>query len=93
MSMRSQRGRITSDLLTQFEATQDAYNDQIARLNLYSLTNETYSDVIFKKMIELSDEEKTLGGFSQGELYAMQKVIKDKVESFLRELDEQGITT
>ena len=44
--MRSQQGRITSDLLTEFEATQDAYADVIVKLNLILIDDKTQEQVV-----------------------------------------------
>lgn len=92
MSMREQQGRITSNLLTQFEATQDAYADVIVKLNLILINDKTHEQVVRAKLFEVMDERNKLNDCSISELYIMQKSIKDKVNDFLAELNEQYVT-
>ena len=56
MHMRSQQGRITSDLLTEFEATQDAYADVIVKLNLILIDDKTHEQVVRAKLFEVMKE-------------------------------------
>lgn len=92
MSMREQQGRITSNLLTQFEATQDAYADVIVKLNLILINDKTHEQVVRAKLFEVMDERNKLNDCSISELYVMQKSIKEKVNDFLAELNEQYVT-
>lgn len=92
MSMREQQGRITSNLLTQFEATQDAYADVIVKLNLILINDKTHEQVVRAKLFEVMDERNKLNDCSISELYVMQKSIKEKVNDFLAGLNEQYVT-
>lgn len=92
MSMREQPGRITSNLLTQFEATQDAYADVIVKLNLILINDKTHEQVVRAKLFEVMDERNKLNDCSISELYVMQKSIKEKVNGFLAGLNEQYVT-
>ena len=92
MSMREQQGRITSNLLTQFEATQDAYADVIVKLNLILINDKTHEQVVRAKLFEVMDERNKLNDCSISELYVMQKSIKEKVDDFLAGLNEQYVT-
>lgn len=92
MSMREQQGRITSNLLTQFEATQDAYADVIVKLNLILINDKTHEQVVKAKLFEIMNEKNKLNNFSISELYVMQKSIEEKVNDFLAGLNEQDIT-
>lgn len=68
MSMREQQGRITSNLLTQFEATQDAYADVIVKLNLILINDKTHEQVVRAKLFEVMDERNKLNDCSISEL-------------------------
>ncbi|WP_114701954.1 hypothetical protein [Psychrobacter proteolyticus] len=92
MSMREQQGRITSNLLTQFEATQDAYADVIVKLNLILINDKTHEQVVRAKLFEVMDERNKLNDCSISELYVMQKSIKEKINDFLAGLNEQYVT-
>ena len=92
MSMREQQGRITSNLLTQFEATQDAYADVIVKLNLILINDKTHEQVVRAKLFEVMDERNKLNDCSISELYVMQKSIKEKANDFLTGLNEQYVT-
>lgn len=92
MSMREQQGRITSNLLTQFEATQDAYADVIVKLNLILINDKTHEQVVKAKLFEIMNEKNKLNDCSISELYVMQKSIKEKVNDFLAGLNEQYVT-
>ena len=92
MSMREQQGRITSNLLTQFEATQDAYADVIVKVNLILINDKTHEQVVRAKLFEVMDERNKLNDCSISELYVMQKSIKEKVNGFLAGLNEQYVT-
>lgn len=92
MSMREQQGRITSDLLAQFEATQDAYADVIATLNLVLIDDKTHEQVVRAKLFEVMDERNKLNDCSISELNVMRKTIKEKVNTFLAGLNKQYLT-
>jgi len=71
-----------------FEEAQREYYRQMGRLNTFGLENEAHSDSIRKKMFELKDEERLLREYSASELYIIQKQLEQKIDVFLRELDE-----
>lgn len=83
---------ITSSKSLQFEATQDAYADVIVKLNLILINNKTHEQVVRAKLFEVMDERNKLNDCSISELYVMQKSIKEKVNDFLAELNEQYVT-
>lgn len=87
MSMRSQQGRITSDLLTKFEATQDAYADVIATLNLILIEDKTHEQAVRAKLFEVMNERNKLRNRSISVLHVMRKTIKEKVNIFLAGLE------
>ena len=92
MSMQSQQGRITSDLLTEFEATQDAYADVIVKLNLILIDDKTHEQVVRAKLFEVMDERNNLNDCSISELHMMRKTIKEQVNAFLAGVNEQYVT-
>lgn len=81
--MRSQQGRITSDLLTEFETTQDAYADVIVKLNLILIDDKTHEQVVRSQLFEVMDERNELGDYSTSELHVMGKSIEKNVTGFL----------
>ena len=83
---------VASNHFMMFEEAQREYYRQMGRLNTFGLENETHSDSIRKKMFELKDEERLLREYSASELYVIQKQLEQKIDDFLRELDEQRVT-
>lgn len=79
---------VASNHFMMFEEAQREYYRQMGRLNTFGLENEAHSDSILKKMFELKDEESMLRKYSASELYVIQKELKQKVDVFLRGLDE-----
>ena len=79
---------VASNLFMMFEEAQREYYRQMGRLNTFGLENESHSDSILKKMFELKDEESMLREYSASELYVIQKELEQKIDDFLRELDE-----
>lgn len=77
---------ITSSKSLQFEATQDAYNDQIGRLNTFLIKDSTHEEIVMAKMVELTDQEATLSQFIAGELDKMLSEIRPGIDKFLEEL-------
>ncbi|WP_299221903.1 hypothetical protein [uncultured Psychrobacter sp.] len=79
---------VASNHFMMFEEAQREYYRQMGRLNTFGLENEAHSDSILKKMFELKGEESMLREYSASELYVIQKELKQKIDNFLRELDE-----
>ncbi|AMN69025.1 hypothetical protein ACT3TI_12910 [Psychrobacter sp. AOP22-C1-22] len=79
---------VASNHFMMFEEAQREYYRQMGRLNTFGLENESHSDSILKKMFELKDEESMLREYSASELYVIQKELEQKIDDFLRELDE-----
>ena len=79
---------VASNHFMMFEEAQREYYRQMGRLNTYGLEHEAHSDSILKKMFELKDEESMLREYSASELYVIQKELEQKIDDFLRELDE-----
>lgn len=91
MSIR--RVSVASHHFMLFEETQREYHRQMGRLNTFGLENEAHGDSILKKMFELKDEESMLRECSVGELNVIRNELEQKVDNFMRGLDEQSITT
>ena len=83
---------VASSKSLQFEATQEAYNNQVGRLNTFLIKDDTHEDIVMAKMIELTQQEATLSQFSASELNKMRLEIKPSVDDFLAGLDEKYIT-
>ena len=79
---------VASNHFMMFEEAQREYYRQMGRLNTFGLENEAHSDCIRKKMFELKDEESMLRECSASKLYIIRKELKQKIDDFLRELDE-----
>lgn len=77
---------VASSKSLQFEATQEAYNKEIGRLNNFLVQDDTHEDVVMAKMIELTDQEATLSQFSAGELNKMRLEIRPSIDAFLSSL-------
>ena len=77
---------VASNKSLQLEATQDAYNDQIGRLNTFLIKDHTHKDIVMAKMVELTDQEAILSQFSAGELDRMCSEIRPGIDKFLEEL-------
>ena len=77
---------VASNKSLQLEATQDAYNDQIGRLNTFLIKDDTHEETVMVKMIELTQQEATLSQFSAGELGKMCLEIRPSIDKFLEDL-------
>lgn len=77
---------VASNKSLQLEATQEAYNDQIGRLNIFLIKDDTHEETVMAKMIELTQQEATLSQFSAGELGKMCLEIRPGIDKFLEEL-------
>ena len=83
---------VASSKSLQLEATQEAYNKQIGRLNTFLIKDDTHEETVMAKMIELTQQEATLSQFNAGELSKMCSEIKKNINDFLAGLNEQTIT-
>ena len=77
---------VASNKSLQLEATQEAYNNQIGRLNTFLIKDDTHEETVMAKMIELTGQEATLSQFSAGELNIMRLEIRPSVDAFLSAL-------
>ncbi len=77
---------VASNKSLQFEATQEAYNSQIGRLNTFLIKDDTHEETVMAKMIELTQQEATLSQFSAEELGKMCLEIRPYIDKFLEEL-------
>ncbi|MGP5546181.1 hypothetical protein AB8P72_13340 (plasmid) [Psychrobacter sp. CLB018] len=83
---------VASSKSLQLEATQEAYNRAVVKLNLLLIDDKTHEEVVRSKLFEVMDERNQLGKYSTSDLYVMQKSIKKTVDEFLSGLNEQTIT-
>lgn len=83
---------VASNKSLQLEATQEAYNRVVIRLNLLLIDDKTHEEDVRAKLIEVMKERNKLGKYSFSELYAMQKSIKKMVDDFLSGLNEQYVS-
>lgn len=77
---------VASSKSLQLEATQEAYNNQIGRLNTFLVKDNTHEDVVMAKMVELTQQEAVLSQFNASELSKMQAEIKPSIDRFLESL-------
>tara|TARA_R110000751_G_scaffold156451_1_gene261894 strand:+ start:215 stop:484 length:270 start_codon:yes stop_codon:yes gene_type:complete len=83
---------VASNKSLQLEATQEAYNRAVVKLNLLLIDNKTHGEDVRAKLMEVMKERNTLGKYSTSDLYVMQKSIEKTVDDFLAGLNEQTIT-
>ena len=83
---------VASNKSLQLEATQEAYNRAVVKLNLLLIDDKTHEEVVRSKLFEVMDERNELGDYSASDLYVMQKSIEKTVDDFLAGLNEQTIT-
>ena len=74
---------VASSKSLQLEATQEAYNNQIGRLNTLLVQDDTHEEIVMAKMVELTQQEATLSQFGAGELGKMHLEIKHNIDAFL----------
>ena len=84
---------VASSKSLQLEATQEAYNRAVVKLNLLLIDDKTHEEVVRSKLFEVMDERNQLGKYSTSDLYVMQKSIEKTVDDFLAGLNEQTVTT
>lgn len=78
---------VASNKSLQLEATQEAYNRVVIRLNLLLIEDKTHEEDVRAKLIEVMKERNKLGKHSFSDLYVMQKSIEKTVDDFLTNLD------
>nr|WP_172684460.1 hypothetical protein [Psychrobacter sp. DAB_AL43B] len=97
---------VASNKSLQLEATQEAYNRVVIRLNLLLIEDKTHEQAVRAKLFEdktheqavraklfeVMGERNKLGKYSTSDLYVMQKSIEKTVDDFLAGLNEQYIT-
>ena len=74
---------VASNKSLQLEATQEAYDRTIVKLNLLLIDDKTHEKAVRTKLFEVMDERNELGDYSFSDLYAMQKGIEKTVDAFL----------
>ena len=82
---------VASSKSLQLEATQEAYNRAVIRLNLLLIEDKTYEEDVRAKLMEVMKERNKLGKYSTSDLYVMQKSIEKTVDDFLAGLNEQAV--
>lgn len=82
---------VASSKSLQLEATQEAYDRAIVKLNLILIDDKTHEKAVRTKLFEVMDERNELGDYSTSELYIMQKSIEEMVYDFLTGLNEQAV--
>jgi hypothetical protein len=83
---------VASNKSLQLEATQEAYNRVVIRLNLLLIEDKTHEEDVRAKLIEVMKERNKLGKYSFSDLYVMQKSIEKQVNDFLAGLNKQYVT-
>jgi len=77
---------VASNKSLQLEATQEAYDRTIVKLNLLLMKDKTHEVAVRTKLFEVMEERNELGDYSFSELYVMQKSIENTVDTFLSAL-------
>ena len=83
---------VASSKSLQLEATQEAYNRAVVKLNLLLIEDKTHEEAVRTKLFEVMDERNELGDYSTSDLHVMGKGIEKAVDDFLVGLNEQTIT-
>ena len=83
---------VASNKSLQLEATQEAYNRAVVKLNLLLIEDKTHEEAVRTKLFEIMDERNELGDYSASDLYVMQKSIEKTVDDFLAGLNEQYVS-
>ena len=84
---------VASSKSLQLEASQEAYDRAIVKLNLVLIEDKTHEQAIRASLFEVMDERNELGDYSTSDLHVMGKGIEKKVSDFLAGLNEQYVTT
>lgn len=83
---------VASNKSLQLEATQEAYNRAVVKLNLLLIEDKTHEEDVRAKLMDVMTERNKLGKYSTSDLYVMQKSIEKTVDDFLAELYEKAAT-
>ena len=83
---------VASSKSLQLEATQEAYNRAVVKLNLLLIDDKTHKQAVRTKLFEVMDDRNELGDYSTSDLHVMGKGIEKTVDDFLAGLNEQTIT-
>ena len=77
---------VASSKSLQLEATQEAYNRAVIKLNLLLIEDKTHEEAVRAKLTEVMKERNKLGKYSTSDLYVRGKKIEKSVDDFLIEL-------
>ena len=83
---------VASSKSLQLEATQEAYDRAIVKLNLVLIEDKTHEQAIRARLFEVMDERNELGDYSTSDLHVMGKGIEKTVDDFLAGLNEQYVS-
>ena len=73
---------VASSKSLQLEATQEAYDRAIVKLNLVLIEDKTHEQAIRARLFEVMDERNELGKYSTSDLYVRGKEIEKSVDDF-----------
>jgi bifunctional pyridoxal-dependent enzyme with beta-cystathionase and maltose regulon repressor activities len=79
---------VASSKSLQLEATQEAYNRAVIKLNLLLIEDKTHEEAVRAKLTEVMKERNKLGKYSTSDLYVMGKEVEKSVDDFLIDLSE-----
>ena len=82
---------VASSKSLQLEATQEAYDRAIVKLNLLLINDKTHEEEVRAKLFEVMDERNELGDYSTSDLHVTVKGIDQKITDFLDGLSEQTV--
>ncbi len=74
---------VASSKSLQLEATQEAYNRAVVKLNLLLIDDKTNEEDVRAKLMEVMKERNKLGKYSTSDLYVMQKALRKQLMTFL----------
>lgn len=77
---------VASSKSLQLEATQEAYNRAVIKLNLLLIEDKAQKEAVRVKLTEVMKERNELGKYSTSDLYVRGKKIEESVDDFLIEL-------
>ncbi|MGP5417601.1 hypothetical protein ACTXMT_12270 [Psychrobacter faecalis] len=77
---------VASSKSLQLEATQEAYNRAVIKLNLLLIEDKAQEEAVRVKLTEVMKERNKLGKYSTSDLYVREKKIEESVDDFLIEL-------
>jgi len=79
---------VASSKSLQLEATQEAYDRAIVKLNLVLIEDKTHEQAIRARLFEVMDERNELGDYSTSDLHVMGKGIEKNIDDFLTGLNK-----